>query len=426
MNNKRAQPTTLPQWLDYIQQQHPSAIDLGLDRIRPVAHRMGIGRLARHVIVVAGTNGKGSTVAMLSAIAQAAGLSVGTYTSPHLVVYNERVQVNGRVFDETALSGAFAQVEQARCETPLTYFEFGTLAACYLLQQQSLDLCVLEVGLGGRLDAVNLIDADVAVITTVDIDHTALLGADRESIGREKAGIMRPNRPVILGDIDPPSSVLRRAYQLNANALRCGSDFFYAMKPPGHWQWWDLGCRLHLPPPGLPGPVQYCNAATAIAALRALPITISRSAWREGVRSARIAGRYEERVVHGIRVIFDVAHNRQAACAVAQALVTRPVSGQTIAVFAALSDKDVMALAQPLGDLVDGWILAGLAGPRGQSAETLADQLRSLCLPVVALAATVTAGVNLAWQHATVNDRVLIFGSFLTVAQAMEVLHPHR
>ena len=216
-------PNTLSDWLAYIEQQHPSAIAMGLERVREVAARLQIEAPATHVIVVGGTNGKGSTVAFIEAIGRAAGWKVGAYTSPHLLRYNERVRIDGVEASDAQLVAAFVAVEAARGDTALTYFEFGTLAALWLLQQSALELAVLEIGLGGRLDAVNIIDADVAVITTVDIDHTDWLGEDREAIGAEKAGIIRGWNPVVLGEIDPPSSVLRRAYQLGANAIRAGS-----------------------------------------------------------------------------------------------------------------------------------------------------------------------------------------------------------
>ncbi|MEE7548663.1 bifunctional folylpolyglutamate synthase/dihydrofolate synthase, partial [Xanthomonas sp. Kuri4-1] len=245
------QTDSLEHWLAYIEQQHPQAIAMGLERVREVAARLDLAAPARHVIVVGGTNGKGSTVAFIEAIGRAAGWRVGAYTSPHLLRYNERVRIDGEEVDDAGLVAAFERVERARGDTALTYFEYGTLAALWLFQQAALDLAVLEVGLGGRLDAVNLVDADVAVITTVDIDHAEWLGEDRERIGAEKAGIIRGWKPVVLGEIDPPSSVLRRAYALGANALRAGSDFFHETLDDGRWCWRDVGLRLELPLPAL-------------------------------------------------------------------------------------------------------------------------------------------------------------------------------
>ncbi|WP_430543297.1 Mur ligase family protein, partial [Xanthomonas sacchari] len=238
---------TLPEWLAYIERQHPQDIAMGLERVRSVAARMHLTKPAKHVITVGGTNGKGSTVAFVEAIARAAGWRVGSYTSPHLLRYNERVRIDGDEASDAELVTAFAAVEAARGDTALTYFEYGTLAALWLFQQAKLELAVLEVGLGGRLDAVNLVDADVAVITTVDIDHTDWLGTDREAIGAEKAGIARPWKPLVLGEIDPPSSVLRRAYAIGANALRAGSDFFHEPIDADRWRWRDVGTELQLP-----------------------------------------------------------------------------------------------------------------------------------------------------------------------------------
>ncbi|KAB8196153.1 bifunctional folylpolyglutamate synthase/dihydrofolate synthase, partial [Lysobacter maris] len=229
---------------------------MGLDRVREVAARMRLGRPARQVITVAGTNGKGSTVAFVEAIARAAGWRVGAYTSPHLLAYNERVRIDGADADDAALVAALEAVEAARGEVTLTYFEHGTLAALRLFEQADLDLAILEVGLGGRLDATNIVDPDVAVITTVDIDHQDWLGEDRESIGREKAGIARGWKPLVLGEDDPPSSVLRHAYAIGASALRIGCDFFFEPAPAadGRWRWREVGVELALPQPALAGP----------------------------------------------------------------------------------------------------------------------------------------------------------------------------
>jgi folylpolyglutamate synthase/dihydrofolate synthase len=271
-------PKTLADWLAYIEGQHPKAIDMGLERCREVARRMGLTAPARRVVTVGGTNGKGSTVAFVEAIARAAGWRVGAYTSPHLLRYNERVRIDGRDADDQALIAAFQAVEAARAgrddaPVPLTYFEFGTLAALKLFAERDLDLAVLEVGLGGRLDAVNLVDADVAVVTTVDLDHQDWLGDTIEAIGFEKAGIARAWKPLILGDDDPPSSVLGHAYAIGASALRVGCDFFFEPDHdhPTRWHWRELGFALQLPMPALRAPVQLRNAAVAIAAVRALP-----------------------------------------------------------------------------------------------------------------------------------------------------------
>ena len=290
MTQRSVTARTLDQWLAYIERQHPATIALGLDRMRDVATRMDLGRPAIHVVSVAGTNGKGSTVAFVEAIARAAGLNVGTYTSPHLFAYNERVRIDGSDAADDSLVEAFDAVEAARGQVPLTYFEYGTLAALWLFGRADLDLAVLEVGLGGRLDAVNLVDADVAVITTVDLDHQDWLGNDREAIGREKAGIARAGRPLVLGEDDPPSSVLRRAYAIGAPAIRAGCDFFFEPVDAARWRWRELDYALELPMPRLAAPSQLRNAATAIAALRALDIDVPADAIATGVAAAQLRG----------------------------------------------------------------------------------------------------------------------------------------
>src|SRR5690606_11087342 len=264
---------TLAEWLAWIEDRHPKAIDMGLERVREVAARMGLGKPARNVVTVAGTNGKGSTVAFIEAIALEQGWRTGAYTSPHLFDYGERVRIDGRQAGDDALVEAFEAVEAARSAGPpitLTYFEYGTLAALWLFEREPLDLVVLEVGLGGRLDATNIVDADVAVVTTVDIDHREWLGGDREAIGREKAGIARAWKPLVLGEDDPPSSVLRHAYAIGASAIRAGCDYLFEPLDGGRWRWCEVGHAIELPRPALQGGAQLRNASAAIAALRAL------------------------------------------------------------------------------------------------------------------------------------------------------------
>ena len=418
-------PTTLEQWLAFIEQQHPASIALGLERVREVAARLGIERPARQVIVVAGTNGKGSTVAFIDAIARAAGLRVGAYTSPHLERYNERVRIDGAEVDDAALISAFQTVQQARGDTALTYFEYGTLAALWLFQQAGLDLAVLEVGMGGRLDAVNIVDADVSVISTVDVDHAEFLGQDREAIGAEKAGIIRGWKPVVLGEIDPPSSVLRRAYLVGANALRFGSDFFAEPLDATRWRWRDVSLRLELPLPALAGPMQLANAASAIAALRASELRIPRAAWAEGVAAARNPGRMEVFEHAGVEVLVDVGHNPHAAQAVARALAARPCVGQTHAVLAMLADKDAAGVAAALAPQVQQWWLAGLDGARGRDAVALAAAVAPAGESGSAVA-NVADALGQALAVAGPGDRVLVAGSFLTAAAARHWLLAHR
>ncbi|SOU02458.1 bifunctional tetrahydrofolate synthase/dihydrofolate synthase [Xanthomonas arboricola] len=425
---------SLSDWLAYIEQQHPQNIAMGLERVREVAARLQIEAPATHVIVVGGTNGKGSTVAFIEAIAQAAGWKVGSYTSPHLLRYNERVRIDGNEAGDAQLVDAFAAVEAARGQTALTYFEYGTLAALWLLQRSGLDLAVLEIGLGGRLDAVNIIDSDVAVITTVDIDHTDWLGEDREAIGTEKAGIIRAWKPVVLGEIDPPSSVLRRAYQLGANAIRAGSDYFFEPIEAQHpdapqWRWRDVAVTLELPMPALQAPVQLANAAAAIAALQALPVELPDAAWAQGIANARVAGRLQRSDIDGVQVLLDVGHNPQAARALADALGAQAHTGRTHAIYAALADKDVLGVVEALGAQVDHWALAGLDGARGQSAQALQARLQGSAAAQAACHGDVAGALRAVLAQASPGDRVLVFGSFHTVADALSALrsvHPGR
>ena len=432
----------LADWLGYIEQQHPKSIAMGLERVREVAQRMGLGRPARRVVTVGGTNGKGSTVAFIEAIARAGGHRVGTYTSPHLLRYNERVRIEGRDASDDELVEAFEMVERARLApspavgtlspagggegngVALTYFEFGTLAALWLFQQSGLDLAVLEVGLGGRLDAVNLVDADVAVITTVDIDHVDWLGGDREAIGAEKAGIARAWRPLVLGETDPPSSVLRHAYAIGASAIRAGSDYFHEPVDAGGWRWRELGFEIELPQPRLAAPAQQANAAAAIAALRALDLPLPEAALAEGVAAAQLPGRLQRFERDGVEIRVDVGHNPQAARELAAWLRAQPGEARTLAVFAALADKDVAPVVAAFDGLVDRWLLAGIddAGARNQMAEALAGKLAATPAGQGERHATVADALQAALAQARAGERVLVFGSFHTAAAALGIL----
>ena len=411
---------TLAQWLEYQQQVHPRSIDMGLERVGAVARRLGIGRPGRHVITVGGTNGKGSTVAFLEAMARAAGLTVGAYTSPHLLRYNERVRLLGEPATDAALCAAFEAIESARGETPLTYFEYGTLAALRLLEAAGLDLAILEVGLGGRLDATNIVDPDCAVITTVDLDHQDYLGPDRERIGAETAGILRAGRPAVLAEKDPPSSVLRRAYAIGAFAIRGHSDYLIDDLGEGAWRWREPGYSVDLPAPALAAPVQRQNAAAAIAALRALDLPVSDQALRQGVATARVPGRLQTLDGRPGRLL-DVAHNPQGARQLADWLAANP-AGRTVAVFSALADKDLAGIVGPVAAHVAAWHLAPItdAGPRGLPAEALAAGVRA-ALPgaSVHLHPDLDQALAQAATDAGPDGRVLVFGSFHTVAAAL-------
>lgn len=420
-------PRTLADWLAYIETCHPRAIEMGLDRVREVAARLCLERPAVQVVTVGGTNGKGSTVAFIEAIARAEGWKVGAYTSPHLLRYNERVRIDGAEASDHALAEAFAAVEAARGDAPLTYFEYGTLAALWLFQHARLDLAVLEVGLGGRLDAVNLVDPDVAVITTVDVDHADWLGNDREAIGQEKAGIARAWKPLVLGEIDPPSSVLRHAYAIGANAIRSGSDFFHEPAGEGQWCWREVGTELLLPEPALAAPVQRANAATAIAALRALPRSPSDAACAAGVAAARAPGRLERFERGGVEVVVDVAHNPQAARELAAWMQAHPPAGASAMVLAVLADKDAVAMVQALEPGIGRWHLAGLEGTaRGQQADAFASRLEGTAAAAGSRHVDVHSALAHALSQAVPGDRVLVAGSFHTAAAALAVLRSGR
>jgi len=430
---------TLEQWLDYQLQTHPQAIAMGLERVREVATRLGLAKPARHVITVGGTNGKGSTVAFIEAMARAGGLRVGAFTSPHLLRYNERIRVNGVEVDDATLVDAFERIESARAPAPnssgaekatgdaipLTYFEFGTLAALIVFGQSKLDIAILEVGLGGKLDAVNIVDPDVAVITTVGIDHQEYLGVDRETIGAEKAGIFRPGKPCVLGERDPPSSVLRHAYEIGAFAIRAHADYLIDIRGHG-WTWREPGFEIDLPTPCMGAPAQIENAAAAVAALRALPLHISNRALATGIREARVAGRLQ-RLAESPDLVVDVAHNVQAAGQLASWLRENPKP--TRAVFSALKDKDIEGIVAELEGVIDQWYLAGIedAGPRGLTGAALAERLGLILAPGrQVVLPSVTAALLAARAEAGPDERVLVFGSFHTVAEALKASGAER
>ncbi|RDZ27713.1 bifunctional tetrahydrofolate synthase/dihydrofolate synthase [Lysobacter silvisoli] len=426
---------TLADWLSYIERIHPKTIDMGLERIRIVARRLGLGRPAKKVITVGGTNGKGSTVAFIEAIARADGRRVGAYTSPHLLAYNERIRIDGRDAGDAEIVAAFEAIEAARLgaagggEVALTYFEYGTLAALWLFERARLDLAILEVGLGGRLDATNIVDPDVAVITTVDLDHQDYLGEDREAIGFEKAGIARAWKPLVLGDDDPPSSVLGHAYRIGASALRANCDFFFEPLPSRadaapQWRWREVGYRADLPLPQLAAPAQLRNAAVAIAALRALGGAPGKAELAQGVANAHVPGRLQRFERGGVDVLVDVGHNPQAARELAAWLAAVPAPGRVRAVFAALGDKDVAGVVAALADRIDEWHLAGLAdsGPRGIDVDAFAQRLHGSAAAEGQRHADVAAALDAALARAEPGDRVLVFGSFHTAAAALQRL----
>ena len=402
---------SLGEWLAFIEQQHPQPIALGLDRVAEVWARMAI-RLPRPLITVGGTNGKGSTCAMLESILAASGRRTGLYTSPHLLRYNERVRIAGAEASDDALRLGFEAVEQARAGVPLTYFEFGTLAALHVFSRADLEALILEVGLGGRLDAVNVLDADCAVLTSVGIDHVDYLGPDRESIGREKSGIFRPYRPAVIAEPDPPRSVLGAV----GNKLVFGKDFGY-QRQENQWTYWGpRGRRSGMAHPALRGAIQLRNAAAVLCALDALELPIAMQEVRRGLADVTLPGRFQ--VLPGRpQVILDVAHNVEAARNLAENLAASGFAPETIAVCGMLRDKDVAGVLRALAPRITRWHFASLPGPRGASAADLAQHLQ----PTTPMERhdSVASALAAAQERAGEGDKILVFGSFLTVGEAM-------
>ncbi|NVK44562.1 MAG: bifunctional tetrahydrofolate synthase/dihydrofolate synthase [Oceanospirillaceae bacterium] len=415
---------TLNDWLSRIEACHPSDIELGLDRVREVADALALDFGDTRIVTIAGTNGKGSTQTFLDGMLRASGLSTGCYSSPHFLRYNERVRFSGVEADDNELCDAFAAVETARGDIPLTYFEFGTLAALKLFAERRPDVLLLEVGLGGRLDAVNIVDPDVAVLTTVALDHTDWLGDTRDAIGREKAGIFRPGRPAVCGDADPPSSVETVAGDLGAALYQVGQQFDWRAEGAG-WSWQGLdgsGRKLSLdglPLPGLPTP----NAATALQVLHLLLESPERAAIEKALEQASMTGRMQRTLLDGAECILDVAHNPEAAGYIAGRLAQMPAGGRRHLLLGMLGDKDVSGVIGALAPVTDRWYLAGLEGPRAQSGERLAQVLEQQVPGASSSVHDDVASALLALRRELEpGDRVLIAGSFFTVSAALAEL----
>ncbi len=412
-------PADLNSWLLHLENLHPKAIDLGLERVSYMANKLGLSNINSFVITVTGTNGKGSCVALLEIILHSAGYKVGTYTSPHLLRYNERIKINGKEVTDQALCEAFAHIEEQRGDTTLTQFEFGTLAALLLFQQANLDILILEVGLGGRLDAVNVIDPDLAIISTIALDHTELLGNSREAIGREKAGLMRKGKPVVCGDFEPPATIKEHAEQVGAILYSLQEKKFGYKMGKGNWEWWSE--NLHLTDLPLPK-VELQNAATVLKALELMPpsFSVSRSAIQSGLEKVFLPGRFQITAAP-IQRIYDVAHNPASAVLLAKQLVANPAKGRSFAVIAMLNDKDQQGTVIPLLPLIDTWFVAGLPVPRGGSAHTLVQNLSFLEALHVLEHTSVANAYRMALQEAQEGDRIIVFGSFYTVAEVMQL-----
>lgn len=428
-------PSTLQGWLALLEERHGARIRLGLDRVQAVLARLDVGSDAV-VITVGGTNGKGSVCAMLESILGAAGFRVGLYTSPHLLRYTERVRIDGRELDEARLVSAFEAVERARGNVELTYFEHGTLAAWEVFCSRPLDVIILEVGLGGRLDAVNAIEPDCSIVTSIALDHMDYLGSTREQIGIEKAGIFRSGKPAICGDPQPPAGLIAHAEAIGAHLWVSGRDFGFGgdRQQWGFWRYEDVPARGRLlrrgglAYPALRGANQLLNASAALTALELLRerIPVSMQAVRQGLMMVELPGRFQ--VLPGKpTVVLDVAHNAQAAGVLAENLSNMGFYPETWAVFGVFGDKDVEGIASLLRDRIDHWLLASLPGPRGLSADALRVRLENAGIteavecfdaPVEAFAA--------ARANAGESDRIVAFGSFVTVGEVLAEARPQR
>lgn len=434
---------TLPQWLQRLEALQPDRIELGLGRVRKVLDVLNLDLSSSTIITVAGTNGKGSMVAYLEALYQQLGISTLAYTSPHILKYNERIRINGQSVDDDALVEAFEQIEQARTNVgasdvgiALTYFEFGTLAAIVLMARHQPDIAIMEVGLGGRLDAVNVLDADVAVITSIGIDHTDWLGPDRESIGREKAGIMRPGKPVISGDPEPPECIAQIGQQLGATLYQYTEDYQLesvqgSVQFSSVWAW-----QSAIAITGLERLAQHqrINAATALAALCAQMDSDNADEHVEHVEPRRLSdvikkgqwlvsvpGRMQK-IDQQPEVWLDVAHNPHAAAALAMSLEQQLINGRTLAVLAMLADKDITGVAAALDHVIDHWYLAPSAGPRGLDVEQLQHLIEKGAQAPTTTLQSVPQALQQARNDAQPNDRIIVLGSFTNATTLLKAM----
>ncbi len=417
---------SLEHWLSYQTQVHPRAIDLGLDRLRVVMARLQWQQPKLPIITVAGTNGKGSVSAYCASILRAAGLKVGMFTSPHLRYYQERIRVHDRLARPEELVAAFEKIEVARASVALTFFEFNTLAALLILDAARLDAWVLEIGMGGRLDAVNIVDPDVSVVTSIGLDHQEYLGHTLEAIAREKAGIFRPGRTAVIGGREPAPVLENAARLIHAPLKRLAIEYNYILEGTG-WRYrgthWDLP---HLPAPALLGDIQFSNAAAAIAALEEISprLPITAGAVAQGLSQVRLAGRFQviKPSSSSPTWILDVAHNPDAARVLARNLNANPFQGKSLAVCGILGDKDAGGIAELLNESIDEWWCASLEGTRSRTGDELADELRDVVRGRVMAADSVAAACAAAARVASPADRIVVFGSFHTVGPALDWL----
>ena len=420
--------TRLADWLAWQEELHFTSIELGLERCLTVAGRMGLLQPGYHVISDAGTNGKGSSAHMLRSILSHAGYAVGSYISPHLVRYNERICLNGMEATDEMICAAFDRVDRARGDISLTYFEFGTLAAFDIFQRAGIDVAVLEVGLGGRLDAVNCLDADAALITAIDLDHEKWLGWDRETIGREKAGIMRTGAVAVCSDPEPPRTLLEHAAALGVNLQLAGRDF-YSHVTNRCWEWRSGGQTFsNLPRPSLYNVRQLENAAGVLMVLLALAerLPVPDAAIRRGLEEFNLNGRFQI-VPDRAQLILDVAHNPQSMQLLASNLKGLPVAGSTHVIIGMLNDKNHPAIFKAIMDQVDCWHLVSLEGPRGTASDTLGEELAALDITgTIASYHSVAEAINHVRTLVGPQDRIVVTGSFLTVGAALRHLRVAR
>ncbi len=423
MTDTQAKPDfkakTANEWLAYIEALHPKSIAMGLDRVKAVANKLKLNPKSP-IITVAGTNGKGSVCTILSQIYTEAGYRVGCYTSPHLTKYNERVSVNLETISDLDLCTAFEAVEAKRGDIALTYFEMGTLAAMWHFCRQKLDVIILEVGLGGRLDAVNIFEPACAIVTTVDLDHMEYLGETREKIGFEKAGIYRANKLAICGDENPPASLIHYAKKIGAHLALINRDFKVEKNAQG-WQYSAGDGYIQFPNLGLMGDFQLNNAACAVCVVQYLNefLPASQANIHAALRAVKLIGRYQQ-IHSNPQIIVDVAHNPHAAKSLAQNLQANSCSGRTLAVFAMLADKDIEGVINAVKPHISAWYIANTHNPRGAKAVDLNNSLQKLTKnSAIHLFANVNAAIDSACKDATKNDRIIVFGSFYTVADAI-------
>ncbi len=415
----------LEDWLNWLETLHPQKIDLSLGRIKQVLAAMGLERPPYRIITVGGTNGKGSCVAILESIYLEAGYRVGAFTSPHLWRFNERLRVDGQDTSDDVLVAIFSAIDAARGAVTLTYFEFSAVAAIAEFVRQGVQLAIFEVGLGGRLDAVNALDPDASMIVSIGLDHQAWLGDTREAVALEKAGILRKARPAIVAERDPPAALVAYAQDLGATLRRLGRDFDYEFLPDGGWRYqaaaWELPT---LPVPSFGGRVQLGNAAACVAVIQSLgdELPVPEAALVSGIERAWLPARLERRLLDGVEWVFDVAHNPAAAGVLADELALRGKPCRTIAVFAAMADKDLVGIIDPLIPVVDEWLVTRADTERGASEDTLMAVLTERHAKSISAQPVVADACRYARDLAADGDRVVVFGTCYMVGPAMTAL----